>query len=280
RRPPVGAPPLPRPAAPAPPPPADPPPTRIYSAADVPFVGDFRRRQLESYATAEDAKAMAINVRGFVGIASRRIDFATARRIALEECTRVVEREVPNVRPFDRCMIYAIGNDVVWSFRPPPLPPPPYIPAKRPSPPILVDAATVPLLPELGRRNFAQHYMTSDKKRAFIMGRNHFEWWTPSETEADAIRRNLQICGHITGQTCMVYAVQEQVVVRVPERHRVVDVFTPQDLRGLDAHQQEAVERYLVADDWRAIAVGRNGRFGLVSGRASEDAAVKDAVSE
>src|SRR5262249_29981529 len=102
----------PAPAAPAPPqttPPEPPPPTRIYSAADVPFVGDFRRRQLESYATAEDAKAMAINVRGFVGIASRRIDFATARRIALEECTRVVEREVPNVRPFDRCMIYAIG---------------------------------------------------------------------------------------------------------------------------------------------------------------------------
>ena len=48
----------------------------------------------------------------------------------------------------------------------------------------------------------------------------------------------------------------------------------------LDARQQQAVERYLVADDWRAVAVGRNGRVGLVSGRASEAAAAKDAVSE
>ena len=70
------------------------------------------------------------------------------------------------------------------------------------------------------------------------------------------------------------------MVVRAPELHRVIDVFTPQDLAALDARQQEAVERYLIADDWRAIAVGRNGRVGIVSGRASESAAATEAVSE
>jgi adenylate cyclase len=268
------------PSAPPPPEPSTPPPSRIYSAADVPFVGDFRRRQLENYARAEDFKAMAINVRGITGIATRRVDAPTARRIALEECDKAVRRDVPNVREFDRCMTYAVGNDVVWSYRMPPLPPPPYLPSKRPAPSIAVDAMKVPLLGEPARRNFTEHYMTSDRKRAFVMGRNHFDWWSPSETEPDAIRRNLQICGHVTGRPCMVYAVAEQVVVRTPERYRVVDVFTPQDLTGLDARQQEAIERYLVADDWRAIAVGRNGRVGIVSGRASESAATTDAVTE
>ena len=95
---------------------------RIYDAADVPFVPDSRRRALENYAQAEGSKAMAINVRGFFSVATRRVDDPTARRIALEECTKLVRREVPVVRPIDRCMTYAVGNNVVWSYRPPPLP--------------------------------------------------------------------------------------------------------------------------------------------------------------
>jgi len=253
---------------------------RIYAAADVPFASDFRRRALENYGRAEGAKALAINVRGIFAFATRRVDDPTARRIALEECTRAVQREVPIVREFDRCMTYAVGNDVIWSYRTPPLPPPPYVPAARPSPPITLDPATVPLMSELARKNLADHYMKSDRKRALVLGRNHLDWWSPSETEADAIRRNLQSCGHITGRPCVVYAVDDQVVVRTPQRYRIADIFTPQDLTNLDTGQQEAVDRYLVANDWRAIAVARNGRMGIAVGRASETAAANDAVSE
>ncbi len=184
------------------------------------------------------------------------------------------------VREFDRCSTYAVGNEVVWTFRAPPMPPPPYVPATRPSPPITLDPATVPLMREPGRRNLAEHYLKAERKRALALGRNRFEWWALSETEPDAIKRNLQTCGHLTGRPCVIYAVEDQVLVRTPQRYRVVDIFTPQDLSGLDANQQAAVERYLVADDWRAIAVGRNGRLGIVVGRASETAAANDAVQE
>jgi hypothetical protein len=253
---------------------------RIYDAADVPFVPDFRRRALENYATADGSKAMAFNVRGLFAVASRRVDDPTARRIALEECNKLVHREVPVVRPIDRCMIYAVGNNVVWSYRAPPLPPPPYIPAARPSPPIPFDPAAAPLLGENARKNLADHYMKSDHKRALVLGRDHFDWWSPSETEADAIKRNLQVCGHLTGRPCVVYAVEDQVLVRTPQLHNAVNVFTPQAMTGLDARQQEALDRYLVANDWRAVALARNGRLGIVSGRASESAAASDAVSE
>ena len=254
---------------------------RIYDAADVPFVPDFRRRALEDYAQADGSKAMAINVRGFFSVATRRVDDPTARRIALEECSKLVHREVPIVRPIDRCMTYAVGNNVVWTYRTPPLPPPPYVPAARPSPAIAFDPATVPLLTgETARKNLADHYATSDRKRALVLGRDHFDWWSPSETEADAIKRNLQVCGHLTGRPCVVYAVEDQVLVRTPQLHKAINIFTPQAVTNLDSRPQEALERYLVANDWRAIALARNGRLGIVSGRTSESAAASDAVSE
>src|ERR1700716_81611 len=264
-------------------PPLDPAATgpRIYDAADVPFVPDFRRRALENYAQADGSKAMAINVRGLFSVATRRVDDPTARRIALEECSKLVHREVPIVRPIDRCMTYAVGNNVVWTYRTPPLPPPPYFPAARPSPAIAFDPATVPLLTgETARKNLADHYATSDRKRALVLGRDHFDWWSPSETEADAIKRNLQVCGHLTGRPCVVYAVEDQVLVRTPQLHKAINIFTPQAVTNLDSRQQEALDRYLVANDWRAIALARNGRLGIVSGRASENAAASDAVSE
>lgn len=265
-------------APPAPPPSAAAP--RPYVATDVPFIADFRRRALENYARAEGAKAMAITVRGNLAIATRRIDDAAARRVALDECSKGVQREVAQPRDADRCMIYAVGNDVVWTFRSPPLPLPPYLPPTRPSPPITFDPATVPLIREPARLNLSEHYVKSERRRALVLGRNRVDWWSPSETEADAIKRNLQICGHVTGRPCIVYAVDMQVVVRTPQRYRVVDVLTPPDLADLSTTQQDALDRYMVADDWRAIALGRNGRFGMSMRRPSETDAVNDALRE
>ena len=281
------------PAAPTPPPAASTPPRAPvppasspvaaklpYVAADVPFVADSRRRALENYARAEGSKAMAITVRGHLTIATRRIDDAAARRVAIEECNKAVQREVAQPREVDRCMIYAIGNDVVWTFRSPPLPPQPYLPPTRPAPPIAFDPAAVPLIREPARLNLAEHYVKSERKRALVLGRNRVDWWSPSETEGDAIRRNLQVCGHITGRRCIVYSVDMQVVVRTPQRYRIVDVLTAPDLADLGTSQQEAIDRYLVADDWRAIALGRNGRLGMAMRRPSETDAVSDALRE
>ena len=109
-------------ASPAPSAPAQP---RLFVPKEVPFVPDFRSRSLENYASAADSKAFALNVRGIFAMATRRIDDATARRVALEECNKAVQRDVPIMRDYDRCMLYAVGNNVVWSFRPPAMPPAP-----------------------------------------------------------------------------------------------------------------------------------------------------------
>jgi class 3 adenylate cyclase len=280
---PSAAPPVPaQPPAAAPAPAAAPPAAspRPYVAAEVPFVPQWRERRLVEYGVADNDKAMAINVRGWFAMVTRMLDETSARRQALEECNALVEREVPIVRDFDRCVIYAVGNNVVWPFLAPPMPPPPYVPATRPSPPIPFDAAAVPLVHERGRQNLREHYMRTTRHRALVLGRGPLEWWSPSESEADAIRRNLQTCGQISGHPCVVYSVDDQVLVRVPQLHRVTGIFTPEHAPSADPGRRAAIERYLIADDWRALAVANNGPVGLVSGRESEATAVADALSE
>lgn len=264
-------------AAPAPPPATVP---RTFAAADIPFATSRRRRDLEAYEQAEGAKAMAINIRGWVEYASRRVDDRTARAVALETCNATVQKQVRNIRDYDRCMIYAAGNNVVWSFKPPAMPPQPYVAAARPAPPIALDPAAVPLIGDATRKALADDYAKVTRSKVFAIGRSRNDWWSSSDNESDAMRRTLQSCGHLTGRPCFVYAIGDQVIVQTPQKFKIVEVFTPQDLPGLDPAQQDAIERYLVADDWRAIAVARNGRIGIASGSASEDAAVDTALRE
>lgn len=261
----------------APTPPAAVPP-RAFDPRDVPFVPDFRWRALENYASANGSKALALSVRGIFAMATQRIDTDTARRAALEDCDRLVRREVAVYRDYDRCMLYAADDVVVWSFRAPPMPPPPYVPAARPSPAIPFDPATAPLLNVPARERLTEHYLKAVHSRALVLGHNHFDWWTPSENDTDAIRRNLQICGHLTGRPCVVYALNNDVLVRTPQTMRAVDVFIPQELTRLDAGQRQALDRYLIANDWRAVALASNGRAGIVSSQASEKEATAAAL--
>ena len=267
-------------AAPAPPAPVSTaaPVLRRFVARDVPFVPDFRWRALQNYADADGAKALALNVRGIFAMATDRVDEATARHVALEDCNEKVRRDVPLVRDFDSCTLYAVENDVVWSFRPPPMPPPPYIPAVRPVPPIAFDPATAPLLHARARERLARFYVPSPHSRALVLGHKSFDWWTPSENDTDAIRRNLQICGHLTGRPCVVYALNNEVLVHTPQTMRVTDIFTPQDLGGLDDAQTKALDQYLIAGGWRAVALAANGRIGMSTERPSEQDAASKAL--
>lgn len=255
-----------------------PPAPRRFAARDVPFVPDFHWRALQNYADAPGAKALALNVRGIFAMTTDRIDEAAARRTALEDCNRKVARDVPVVRAYDGCTLYAVENDVVWSFRSPPMPPPPYVPTTKPSPPITLDPATAPLLRPAARDRLTAHYLTSQHRRALVLGHNRFDWWTPSENDTDAIRRNLQICGHLTGRPCVVYALNNEVLVRTPQTMQVTDVFTPQDMSGPDDAQTKALNDYLIADGWRAVALAANGRIGVATNRPSEHDATSTAL--
>ena len=184
---------------------------RLYDAADVPFVPRVAPAALEDYAAGRgrqgdgDQRARHLRRRDAPHRRCRR-PAASPSRTATGWCSARCRSSAE----FDRCMTYAVGNKVVWSFRAPPCRRRRIVPAARPSPPITFDAATVPLL--IGRERATESRRPLHEIRRasgrWCSGRDHFDWWSPSETEADAIRRNLQICGHLTGRPCVVYAVE------------------------------------------------------------------------
>lgn len=257
---------------------AAPPVSRPFQASEVPFVSQQRRRQFEAYSRAEGAKALAISARGISAYVTRRIDDDTARKLAVDECNKAVQRETGALRDQDRCSTYAVGGEVVWTFRPPPTPAPPYRPAAQQAPAPGLDLASTPLLTDKARKDLAETYAKAEGSRALVIGRRRAEFWMPGDSDTDAMRRALQVCGHGTGRSCVVLAVNGDLAVRPLQRYRAVEVFTPQDMADAELHA--AIGRYLVADDWRAVAVGRNGKVGIVSGRSSEAIAAGDALRD
>lgn len=263
---------------------------RPFVAAEVPFVRESRRKHLEVYASAEGAKALAINIRGQSAFATRRVNDETAKRLALEECARIVAREAAAqarlngseapaaTRDPERCMLYAVGNEVVWTFRMPSMPATPYSPPSRPTPPVAFDPATAPLLVDKVRTELAETYLKATGSRAVALGWRRTEFWMPGDSDTDAMRRALQICGHSSGRPCFVLSLNGELVVRLPRLYRAVEVFTPQAIA--DSSLQAAIERYLVADDWRAVALGRNGKIGIASGRSTEAIAAGEALRD
>ena len=59
---------------------------------------------------------------------------------------------------------------------------------------------------------------------------------------------------------------------------RVTEILTPQDMSGLDEAQTTALDRYLIANGWRAVAVAANGRMGIATNRSSEQDATATAL--
>ena len=59
---------------------------------------------------------------------------------------------------------------------------------------------------------------------------------------------------------------------------RVTDIFTPQDMSGLDDRQTKTLDQYLIANGWRAVALAANGRMGIATNRPSEQDATSAAL--
>lgn len=282
--PPAPAPPAPSPVAAAPTPAAPQPPARqALVPEDIPFLDDRAHERVRTtYLRALDKKALAISPVGFYGWATQRVDEAAARKEALDNCTAALKRALPNHMPQHACTIYAVGDEVVWTFRPPPMPPQPWVAPGRAAnaAPTAIDPAKTPLISDGSRRTTVSGYLPAPASKALAIGRggqNQHVWNRASDSAA--MRSALQGCGFLAQRPCFVYALNDEVVVRVPETVKIVDVLAQDDLAGVsDADRQRIESSYLTALDWRALAVARNGRIGVAVRAASEQQAIDQAL--
>src|SRR5207237_5139482 len=90
----------------------------------VPFVGERIRLSLANdYLPGGDYKAFALNLSGVNGFIVGQQNEEAAKNAALDQCQkRADSQQSPR-----RCELYAVGNNLVYSHGPPPMPPLPWI---------------------------------------------------------------------------------------------------------------------------------------------------------
>jgi class 3 adenylate cyclase len=268
----------------APPSPATPVPTlppappQVLVPEAVPFITDRVRAAVRNeYLPAPDHKALAISFAGS-GLITDQKDDETAKAAALETCQQIQNR----VNPAAKCEVYAVGDTVVFARGRMPMPPEPWV---------VRDAAIetpfavkdVPLIDENVRAVVDKFYRPARKPKAMAVspqGLSNF-YGAAANTE-EAVRRSLEACGSRAGVACMIVAVDDVFVVPIPTTRKPIGFFRSSGNAAIAPDAREDVARRLgnAPNGWNAVAVGAEGRPGLMLKAANEQSAVDGAVAD
>ncbi len=228
------------------------------------------------YLPAPDHKALAIST-GPIGISTAQADDQTAKTAALNICQgRANALAVPR-----KCELYAVGNTVVSGRGPPPMPPPPWVthdPAiERP-----VVVGDIPLMRDVARANVEKSYLPGRNPKALAIAPFGGSYYYFNQESADeAARRALEVCGSNAGVACMIVAVNDTFVVPVPTTMKVTGFFHAAAATTIAPEMRDDVARRLGnAGGWSAVAVGGDGKAGVMVKAASEQAAIDGALAD
>ena len=265
-------------ASPVQPPPAA---SRAFMPEAMPFVDDKVQLQIRrSYLPAQRSKALALSAYARYGWASQQPDDESARKLAIENCTSTLKRDIPDPPRRGGCSLYAVNDEVVWSLRRRQFRRAPGLPQAEPCRPRHTIPHETPLVSDGSRKSSVTTYLPAPPSKAMAMGPPGFiiHVWNRS-SELAAMRSALETCGHLAQAPCFIYAVGDELVVRLPRLSRITGVLVVEQLAGLSDADRKAIETtYLPDADWRALAIGRNGRIGLARQLASEQEAINQAL--
>jgi adenylate cyclase len=260
------------------PPPATAPPiamaSRRFAPDQVPFVSDAIRERLRAdYAAAASPKALAISrTGGSAWYVQAQSSEEEAGRRALETCLR----NAP-----EPCDLYAVGDRLVWERSPPPMPAKPYAPPAAERVTSAFDPAHVPLAgPGMQDRLRVEYGPAAAFKAVAIARTGTVGMATRRASEDEAMRAALEFCGDAAGSACAILAIDDSFVAPFPTTTSVAGLFDPASLPLPPADRDRLIQAYGARGGWKAVAIGRNARFGIAVGRDSEAQAVADALGE
>jgi class 3 adenylate cyclase len=265
-------------ATPVPTLPPAPPEKQVLVPEAVPFIPDRVRAALRNeYLPGPDHKALAISFAAN-GLITDQKDDETAKTVALEACQQIQDRANPQVK----CEVYAVGDTVVFTRGRMPMPPEPWVvhdaAIERP-----FAAKDVPLINENFRGFVDRVYRPGRKPKAIAVspqGLSNFYMASANTEEAE--RRSLEACGSRAGVACMIVAVDGVFVVPIPTIMKAVGFFRASGNAAIAPDAREDVARRLgnAASGWNAVAVGADGRPGLMLKAANEQSAIDGAMAD
>lgn len=242
----------------------------------VPLIADQARATLRgAYLPAPDHKALAISaVR--LGFVSGQTDDEAAKAGALEACQKASDAFAPG----SPCELYAVGDMIVYGHRQPPLPPQPWL-SRDTSMEKTFASAEVPMVDAKGRAWIDANYAPAGPSKALALSPKGvpFAYGTQTSPE-EAMRRSLELCGISSGAPCMLIALDDVFVVRIPTTMTPVAPFNLRNSMVAPSLREEAEQRLSSGRyGWSAVAVGADGRPGLAMNAAAEEEAVEGALA-
>jgi class 3 adenylate cyclase len=263
---------------PSPPPPA-PPQAETFVPGSIPFLLDAQRAQIrDEYLSGPDTKALAITVGRHFGFVTGQPNEELAKNIAMESCQKRVEAAKLNLK----CDVYAVGNKVVYTRARPPMPPVPYV-TRDPLVERPFVAADMPILREPAKANLDKAYPAAKKSKTVVIGPGGaYYYYFGHDSQDEAVRRALEICGSNAGTPCLIVAVDDNFVVPIPKTMKATGFFRPATSSFVAANEREFLARRYAGSNkgWSAVAASINGRTGATFGAETEDAAVKSALAD
>jgi len=240
---------------------------------EVPFVPYGAQLAIERlYMPQTGPKALAI-ANGAFGISSDAPDVEAAKAQALSRCESRIAVSG------NHCTVFAIGDSIVWDQ------PPPRVALNGPLAPRFVrvaaaDADNVPFLIDDARRKIFEDYQKLTGPKALAVGATGLLQYTfGGASSDDIVRRVLQLCGERTHRACLLVAIGDDAVTRMPQSMRIQGLL---DIDGQDPISGAAREELIAAAGsapWYALARGAGGAFGVGTSRASESEAIEGALS-
>jgi hypothetical protein len=255
-----------------------PKPAEALVAEKIPFASDRDRIDVAAlYVPAQDHKALAIS-HSRIGMITGQANIETAKKGALDNCRKALEA----ARIDNKCELYAVDNVVVYQGGHPPMPPPPWY-RFNPSIDQPFNSNDVPLVSESTRIWIEKDYHGSRKSKALALSprENAFrQRGAPSQDEA--ARRALEACGDMAGVACIIIAVDDVFVVRIPTTMKAIGFFRASGNPLIAPGSRDDVTRRLATgtSGWSAVAAGANGLAGVVPDAASERNAIEDALTD
>ena len=245
----------------------------------IPFVRDRDRVAIRSeYLPGPEHKAIAISF-SRMGFITGQQDDETAKRAALASCTKATEASGGK----SPCELYAVGNTVVFTGGNPPMPPPPWL-IRNPSIERPFVTKDVPLASDSYRASIERFYTPGAKPKALALAPDGgvFYYYNATSSADGGIRRALESCGYNAGVACMIVAVDDVFVVPIPLKMKASGFFLAGSNVAIAPELRESFTRRLgtATNAWNGIAVGANGRPGLVLNATDEDAAIEGALTD
>jgi len=244
----------------------------------VPFIRDADRAVIRAdYLPASNHKALAVSF-SRMGFASGQPDDETAKTAAVENCKRVTSA-AGSTYP---CYLYAVANTVVFTGGNPPMPPSPWL-IRNAAVETSFAGKNIPLASERAREFWQNRYPQAPSWKALALSpQGEGFYYQGGASEDEVIRRALESCGYTAGIPCLILAVGNSFVVPIPTTMKATGFFNPSSVAPVASNMQSVLARRFAnaINAWNAVAVGANGRPGVMLNASSELDAIDVALAD